>query len=210
MQEGPGVRGHSISDVHELQRHNYRHPTKLREGNVLHLSVCSEEGYDVTSWLVPCPFWEDLPSSGSGEGGRGGHAPPPDPVKISHKKDGRIDFMFLSPLPGHWIRYCCIGGVSASGEGVWYWPSGKTICGTKNNVSFCAWRGKVAASETKIYQWMMFTGHVFGTYVVRKLLLRELHTFSCNKSDRVTGVSEARENPSCYSFCRLICVKLCV
>ena len=63
----------------------------------------------------------------------------------------------------------------------------------------------------------MFTGHVFGilhevltqTLIFRKLL-PELHTFSCNKSDRVTGASEARENPSCYSFCRLICVKLCV
>ena len=31
--------------------------------------------------------------------------PPSGPVKISHKKDGRIDFMFLAPLPGHWIRY---------------------------------------------------------------------------------------------------------
>ena len=27
-------------------------------------------------------------SSGSGGGRRGGHAPPPGPVKVSHKKDG--------------------------------------------------------------------------------------------------------------------------
>ena len=32
----------------------------------------------------------------SGSGGRGGHAPP-GPVKISHKKDGCLDFMFLGP-----------------------------------------------------------------------------------------------------------------
>ena len=34
-------------------------------------------------------------------GGRGGHGPPPGPVKIGHKKmatkGGRIDFMFLAP-----------------------------------------------------------------------------------------------------------------
>ena len=34
--------------------------------------------------------------------------PPPSPVQISHKKDGRghMDFMFLGPLPlpGRWIR----------------------------------------------------------------------------------------------------------
>ena len=40
-------------------------------------------------------------SSGSG-GGRGGHAPPPVTVNISHKKmateGSRIDFMFLAPL----------------------------------------------------------------------------------------------------------------
>ena len=39
-------------------------------------------------------------SSGSRGWGRGGHAPPPPgPVKISHKKDGRIHFMFLGPPP---------------------------------------------------------------------------------------------------------------
>ena len=50
--------------------------------------------------LLPSHF---LSSSGSGEG-RGGH--PPGLVKISYKKGGRIDFMFLGPLPGRWIRYC--------------------------------------------------------------------------------------------------------
>ena len=37
--------------------------------------------------------------------------PPPGPVKISHKKDGRRRQLHKfhvsrSPLPGHWIRYC--------------------------------------------------------------------------------------------------------
>ena len=49
------------------------------------------------------------PSSGS-RGGRGGHAPPPGPVKIGHKKDGRqrrLHRFHVSrhPLPGRWIRY---------------------------------------------------------------------------------------------------------
>ena len=39
---------------------------------------------------------------------RGPWPPPPSPVEISHKKDGRlgghIDFMFLAPLPSRWIR----------------------------------------------------------------------------------------------------------
>ena len=41
-------------------------------------------------------------SSGS-RGAEWGHAPPPGPVKIGHKKmatkGGRIDFMFLAPPP---------------------------------------------------------------------------------------------------------------
>ena len=51
------------------------------------------------------------PSSSRSRGGRGGHAPPPSPVKISHKKDGhrrRLLRFHVSrpPLPDHWIRYC--------------------------------------------------------------------------------------------------------
>ena len=39
-------------------------------------------------------------------GGAEGAMAPPGPVKIGHKKDGHIDFMFLGPpLPGRWIRY---------------------------------------------------------------------------------------------------------
>ena len=38
--------------------------------------------------------YQDQESSSGSRGGRGGHAPP-GPVKIGHKKDGRIDFMFL-------------------------------------------------------------------------------------------------------------------
>ena len=40
-------------------------------------------------------FWK-LVCFSSGSGGRGSHSPPV-PVKISHKKDGSIDFMFLGP-----------------------------------------------------------------------------------------------------------------
>ena len=45
----------------------------------------------------------DLCCSVADPGGRGGrYAPPPDPVKINHKKDGAegdcIDFIFLAPL----------------------------------------------------------------------------------------------------------------
>ena len=36
-----------------------------------------------------CALYRASSSGSRGGGGRGGHAPPPGPVKISHKKDGR-------------------------------------------------------------------------------------------------------------------------
>ena len=43
------------------------------------------------------PYWEAVADPGGW--GKGAMRPPSGPVKISHKKDGRIDFMFLAPPP---------------------------------------------------------------------------------------------------------------
>ena len=73
---------------------------------ILSYKYVSAECPDITS----CSFFLNRPSSGSRGGGEGAMASP-DPVKISHKKDGRRRqphsfHVSRPPLPGHWIRYC--------------------------------------------------------------------------------------------------------